>query len=181
MKKTYCLLGFVTLPALILLVGCASPIAKKEIAPKALTAMHKHPGTVLVNANGGGKFSDWALVGYNVENAPLQEAIAESITSSGLFSQAVSVGNADYQLDVLLVLIKQPAAQGFTFKSGTRMLWTLTRLQDHKQVFQDEIVTEDRKTVGDYFVAVTRSRAAVTGAIRKNIQEGIERIGKTEF
>ena len=169
--------AFVGLFASFLLTGCVSQFTPKEITPSSLNVTNKHPATVLVGVTGGGKINSVYL---NVENQTLQDAIADSITTSGFFSRAVTVGTADFQLDVLLVLLKQPG-DGFTLTGGARMVWKLTRLQDHKQVFQDEIVTECRQTVGDHLVASTRARAAVAGSIQKNIQEGIEKMSKTSF
>jgi hypothetical protein len=183
MNALRCLLHLVILLAVGLLTGCVSQFSKREITPLNVSPLHQHSGTVLVSASGGGKteMKAFDLAMFNVEDQSMQDAIVDSIISSGLFSRAVTVGNADYQLDVLLVLIEQPPVSGFTMKSGTRTIWKLTRLKDHKQIFQDEIVSQDRETVGDHFVGSTRQRAAVTGAIQKNIQAGIEKIGEIEF
>jgi hypothetical protein len=163
----------------MMLTGCISEYSQKEITPVGLSVANKHPETVLIVATGGGKLHVNTGVS-NIQDQTLLDAIANSITQSGLFTRAVTVGNADYQLDVLLVNLDQPAGT-FTMTGTARIIWKLTRLQDGKEVFQDEIVTEDRETVGDHFVGETRARAAVSGSVRKNIQEAIERISKTQF
>jgi hypothetical protein len=184
MKTISHLFIFIALLAITLLTGCATQFSKEEISPAGLNAMRKNSETVLLSVTGGGKndmTSGGTFGAFNVDNQTLQDAIANSITKSGLFSRVVMVGNADYQLDVLVVLLKAPEGGGLTLTSSARMIWTLTRLQDKKQVFQDEIITEDSKTFGDYMVATTRARAAVAGSVRKNIQEAIEKISKTQF
>jgi hypothetical protein len=57
-------------------------------------------------------------------------------------------------------------------------MWTLTRVNDHKQVFQNEFATD---VTSHEFVGVTRVKAAMSGCIQKNIQEAIDQITKTEY
>jgi len=170
---------FIPLVAVSLLTGCISEYSKKEITPASLKGIGKHSGTVQVLITGGGKLNANTGVS-NIQNQTLQDAIADSITQSGLFSQVVKVGNADYQLDVLLVNLDQPVGN-LTMTGTARIIWKLTMLQNGKQIFQDEIVTVDRETLGDHFVGEARARAAVSGSVRKNIQEAIERISKIQF
>lgn len=198
MKKTRFVIMMAAALPLVFSTGCMTQISKSEISPKGYGEIKTHPGTIQIAVTGGDKintdfFTTETHTVFNIENQTIQDAIADGISQSGLFSQVMSSGNADYQLDVLLLLIKQPgqrtgggllltAPQANLIEIGnTRMLWKLTRLSDHKQIFQDEIVSEDRETPFTHFVGSTRERSAVTGAMQKNIQQGIEQLGKLDF
>ena len=163
----------ITFLAATILTGCIPQVSREQMIVPGITGTNKHTGTVLVSVSGVEKMS-W------VTPQNLQDAISDSLTLSGLFNHVVTVGDADYHLDVLMVKLDQ--SNGIIIGTGTtgsaRMMWTLTRQQDHKQVFQNEIVTEDKSY---QFAGVTRVKAAMSGCIRKNIQEAIEQISKTEF
>jgi polysaccharide export outer membrane protein len=166
---------FTSLLAVTLLTGCQTQLpqlSKEQLMVAGISGANKHSGTVLVSVSGLGKHS-W------VTPLLFQEAIADSFSQSGLFSQVVTNGDADYHLEVSMVRLDQN--EGIIDRKTTvsaRIMWTLTRQRDHKQVFQDELVA---KGTSYQFVGESRVKAAMGGCIRKNIQEAIEQLGKTDF
>jgi hypothetical protein len=164
----------------MLFMGCASPVTKDGIMPTSFNIVNRSPKVVVVTARGGEKTSLEKL--SRADDELLQEVIIESIKKSGLFSMAIKSGTADYKLDAVMLVVIQPSIIGpYALKGRVRMLWKLTRVQDGEPVFQDVIDTEHSTTIGEAFNGYTRLRKATEGAIRKNIQQAIERISKTEF
>ena len=163
----------IALLAITALTGCVPQVSKEQMVVPAIVGASKHSGTVLLSVSGADK-NLWA----SPQN--FQDAIADSLIQSGLFSKVVTTGDADYHLEVLMVKMDQ--SNGIFIWNGTtgsaRIMWTLTRVNDHKQVFQNEFATD---VTSHEFAGVTRVKAAMSGCIKKNIQEAIEQITKTEY
>ena len=153
--------------------GCiVAPLKKQDITPSGSLILHRHSQIVAVSSS--------VRQSCEVQIQILQGAIIDGINQSGLFAQAVDGGQADYQLDVSLVSIQWPTT-GFTMSSKVEMVWKLARVQDGKAVFQDTISSEYSENMFNTFLGSARSYAVMRGAIRNNVQEGIERLGKIDF
>jgi hypothetical protein len=155
--------------SLFFVSGClVAPLKQQDITPGGSRVLHRHPEIVAVNAS--------VKPPCEVQIQMLQHAIIDGINQSGLFARATDGGRADYQLDVSLVSIQWPTT-GFTMSSKVEMVWKLTRVQDGQTVFQDTIVSEYRENLFNTFLGAARSYAVMRGAIRANVQAGIERLG----
>ena len=153
--------------------GCiVAPLKKQDITPSGSLILHRHSQIVAVSSS--------VRQSCEVQIQILQGAIIDGINQSGLFAQAVDGGQADYQLDVSLVSIQWPTT-GFTMSSKVEMVWNLTRVRDGKAVFQDAMLSEYSENVFNTLLGSARSYAVMRGAIRNNVQEGIERLGKIDF
>jgi len=153
--------------------GCiVAPLKKQDITPSRSHVLHRHSQIVTVNP------SIWQP--SEVQTTILQNAIIDGINQSGLFGQATNGGRADFQLDVSLVSILWPT-RGFNMSSRAEVIWKLTRVQDGKSVFQDTIFSEYNENMFKTFLGAARSYSVMRGAIRKNVQEGIDRLGKIDL
>lgn len=153
--------------------GCiVAPLKMQDITPSGSHLLHHHSQTVAVSSR--------VRQPCEVQTNILQNAIIDVINQTGLFVQATTRGRADYQLDVSLVSIQWPTT-GFSMSSKVEMFWNLTRAQDGKSMFQDKIVSEYSENMFNTFLGEARSYAVMRGAIKENIQAGIDRLGKIDF
>lgn len=172
MKSVSRFISLILLLAIAILTGCIPQVNKERMVVSGSAGSNRHSGTVQVSVSGVEDHS-W----ITPEN--LQGAIADSFIQAGLFNQVVTGSDADYHLDVLMVKLDQSnSIIGIGTTGIARMMWTLTRQQDHKQVFQDEIVTENTSHI---LFGGVRVKAAMGGCIQKNIQKAIELISKTQY
>ena len=155
----------------LLLTGCvAAPIKRADITPTNFNVGRIHPQNIVVSTS-----FKCSPVENDFNTQMLRAAIVDGINSSGLFRQAASGGQADYQLDVSMLSLQQPDS-GFTMRSSVEMLWTLTQVQDAKEVFRADVVSEYSQNAFNTFWGSIRWYNVMRGAIKKNVQEGIERL-----
>ncbi len=164
------------------LSGCAN-LTKEDITPAGLTVVNKHLETVLVNLTRNRKFDPR----HCDEHRAVQDAIVNSIIQSGLFSRVVTTSNADYQLDVRLLdgtmdlNAHHTSSTPASFACTTRAVWELTRMQDHKLVYKDDITTGEHVTeVWHGIYGTIHVYDGIAGSVRKNIQLAIERMGNVK-
>ncbi len=155
------------------LTGCASPITHETLVPAAPAIKKQHPQSVAVTAGGGGETS--AAGKSNITDAELQRAVAKAISQSKVFSQVVEGKSGDYVLNVNVFNLQQPS-MGFSFTVHVEMGWTLTRADSGAIVWRESIKSQHTTGAGEAFAGVERLRLATEGAIRANIQQGLEKL-----
>jgi hypothetical protein len=155
----------------LLLGGCATPAQSGAMMPTAMGSVTKHPGTLVINVDGGSETS--AAGASQISNKDFAAALEQSIQQSGLFSQVIPFGQAsDYNLDVQIVRLQQPM-MGFSMTATLETNWTLTRLSDKSVVWRKAVVSSHTAKTGEAFAGTTRLRLATEGAARNNIQDAI--------
>jgi hypothetical protein len=155
------------------IVGCASPANKDEMAPKNFVTSQKFTSSVNVKTTGGSETG--AMDSSNISDEDLKAAIEKTITESGLFSNVVDIGGANYLLAVSITSLTKPSF-GLTFTVNLETAWILTNLADKKIVFRKAIMTSGSATFGDAAAAVSRLRIAVERAAEQNIAQGLTEI-----
>ncbi len=157
----------------LLVSGClVAPLKKQDLTPSGTHILHHHSQSVAVSSR---------VIQYcEVQPHILQNAIVDGINQAGLFICAADAGRAGYRLDVSLVSIQWPTT-GFTMSSKVNMVWKLTRTHDGKVVFHDAIASDCSENMFGTVLGAARSYAAMRGAIRKNVREGLERLGKIDL
>lgn len=157
------------------LTGCASPAERSAMVPASLAVTQKHDASVAVKTAGGS--ATGAMDSSNVSDADLKAAIEEAISKHGVFKQIVQGKGSDYELSVTIIQLDKPLL-GASFTVTLEAAWTLTRLSDRSTVLRKSIRTVHTVGMGEAFVGVTRLRLAVEGAVRSNIQQGLEDISR---
>ena len=156
-------------------IGCASGAKVPNMIPTDIERVKSHPYSARVQA-AGGRGTEWWGTSQVTDEAFL-EALYESLSRSGVFSEVVTKGAADYLLDVFVTDVRQPVI-GFNMTVSVVANWTLTDLAAKEVVFEELIPTPYTATVGDAFAAIKRLRLANEGAVRANIRAGIRRISE---
>jgi len=162
------------------LAGCVTPITSRDLTPAVAAARH-HSQSVTVIARAttpeGERFLDY-------HDRTLQDAVTESLARSGVFRQVTASGPADCQLEVSLLSVSWPAT-GLSMSSSAAMSWkltrTATRTADARVFFQTNLVTEFSEDALAAGVGATRSHEVMRGAVCRNIQEGIEALGRADY
>lgn len=155
------------------LAGCVSAPVPEAMAVSTPAAKN-YPYSVAVQTRGGGDTS--ALGGINLSPDELKAALEKSITDSRLFRTVVKgADGADYELAVTLTQMDKPVF-GASFTVQVETAWSLTKVADKKALLRKVIKSSHVATMGDAVVAATRVRLAVEGAVKKNIELGLQEI-----
>lgn len=159
--------------ALAALAGCVSapvPDAMSVSAPAA----RSYPYSVAVQTRGGAETNP--LGSINLSDDEFKAALEKSIADSKLFRTVVKGRDgADYELAVSLTQMSKPVF-GASFTVDMETAWALTKTTDKKAVLRKVIKSSHTATMGDAFVGATRIRLAVEGAVKRNIELGLQEI-----
>jgi hypothetical protein len=129
--------------------------------------------TVAVQTGGGRQtHPTWMS---QVSDKDLEQAISDSLRSSGLFRAVVGVGQSDFLLNATIVNLKQPVAFGATY---IEIVWALTAKGRVKPCW--EKVFTGRGTSAA-FVGVTRARHAAEAAVQDNIRKALEDLSQVQL
>ena len=162
-----------SIPVMLTLGGCASPVTHEAMVPQKMGAVVHHPQSVAVAVTGGNETS--AAGKSQVSNAELQQAVIAAIDQSKVFARTVQGNNGDYVLNVTLVSLDQPNF-GFSFTVGAEMGWSLTKADTGAVVWRESIKSQSTAGATDAFAGVTRLKMATEGAVRENIQTGLGKL-----
>ena len=116
----------------------------------------------------------------NISDADLKAAIEDSIAQNAVFKHIVQGTGGDYELTVSVASLDKPIF-GASFTVNFEAGWTLTKLSDRSIVYRKAIISSHTATMGDAFVAVTRLRLAVEGAVKNNIAQGLKDISNLKL
>ncbi|MGH8855293.1 MAG: hypothetical protein ACREWI_13560 [Telluria sp.] len=163
------------LPAVFVLAtltGCASQLTNQEMTPTPVQAAKQHPQTVTVATPTMASNDGAASL---ITMPELRTAVSNAIVASKAFADAKVDGGA-YQLGVHVFNLDTPA-MGFSMTSKVEMGWTLKRADSGAVVWQDSIKSEHTTGATEAFAGAERVKMSIGGAIRKNIDTAMKRIG----
>lgn len=154
------------------LQGCATgaTVAGMTSLKPAAAAPANIAGSINVAPAEGGKDTNpmWTS---QVDSKSFGEALLASLTAQGLASD-----QGRYVLKPTLKKLQQPLfGMDMTVKADVR--YVLSERASGKSVMDETISSSHTATVSDAFVGVERLKLANEGAIRKNIDMLIERLG----
>ena len=155
--------------------ACASPAKVANMIPADVSVTNQHPYTVSTSVVGGEETSSLGM--SKVSDTGFEEALANAILESGVFSNVVSIGGSDYHLRVVITNLGQPMA-GLDMTVTLTSHWELTKQGDSRPFWQSFVSTKYTAKVGDAFVGVERLRMANEGAARANIKDGLEELSE---
>lgn len=108
-------------------------------------------------------------------HADFKAAIEKSIIQTKVFKSVVQGKDADYDLAVSIVQLDKPVF-GLTFTVNMEAAWALIKQSDKSVVMKKSIKSSHTTGFGEAAVVVTRLRLAVEGAVKKNIEQGLQEI-----
>lgn len=158
----------------LLTSACSTVPAAEAMRVTDYTAPTPRPETATLRVAGG-----WTLQGQ-ITNPAFSRAVELSLISSKVFSQIVTIDEAEYRLDAVLDDLRQPPG-GFNMTTEMTVLWSLSRVDTQETVWQELIPSSYTATVGQAFAGVVRARKSAEGAARTNIREALERLANAEF
>ena len=162
----------VTFALTLFAAGCAVRPAK--MIPDSFNISGKLPYTVRVQGIVGGKETHLRRDSL-ISSSAFTQALTESILKSGVFKGVVRGEGADYLLDVVILDYNQPWI-GLDFNINVETSWELFKSDNANQIWSDTISTSYKATLWNAFFAAERLQKANEGALRANIQQGIERL-----
>lgn len=163
------------LPAVLVLAtltGCASQMTHQEMTPAPVQAAKQQPHSVTVATP---TMTTNAGIASLITPAELQTAVSNAVAASKAFSSVQASGGA-YQLGAQVFNVDAPA-MGFSMTSKVEMGWTLKRADTGAVVWQESVKTEHTTGATEAFAGVERMKMSIGGAIRKNIDIALQRIG----
>jgi hypothetical protein len=152
------------------LCACSSTprASAMRIDDGALVTGRTHDARVVVRVEGGGRAA------YQIHDAAFEDAVAASLAETKTFTAIVEAPPADYQLDVRLGDLRQPA-EGGNAPTQMTVLWSVSRVDTQETVWQELIATDG---ISHNPIAVLRLRGGVENAARKNIREALARLAE---
>lgn len=158
--------------------GCASPAKSTGMTVRGAKIQKQHPYSVKIVVEGG---SSTDPLGFSpVSNEAFAEAVGNSIIGLKLFSEVRNDGVGDYLLRIQIFSIEQQPI-GFNLTTYVEVGWNLVDVVTDKRVMRKIINSSYTATVGEAFAAVKRTRLATEGAVRKNIEKGIQEIAELDL
>lgn len=154
--------------------GCAASPKRENMTAPAIASLKKHPFSVHVETRGGAEDSS------NVSNEELKAAIEESITKNAVFKSVTQGKEGDYELAVTVTQLDKPLF-GASFTVTMETAWSLVKTSNKAVVMRKSVRSSHTATMSDSMVGVTRLRMAVEGAVRNNIQEGLQALSEQKL
>ena len=172
---------FIPLIIVLFLAGCATMPKMMNMVPVMQGAKFHHSDkTMKVGDILGGEKSDPLWEGSKIDAMTFKGALIISLQNSNLFTYANSDDNADYRLDVLLMIQDQPAF-GLNMTVTLLARYTIIDESSGDVVWTKDINSSYTATVGDAFVGAVRVNKANEGAVRENIRQALNEISALQL
>lgn len=174
MKGIFAITGLALAAAL--LQGCATgaTVAGMTTQPTTATASGQLAGKIGLARTSGGKETH-PLWTSQVDAASFEQALKDSLRSSSLLAPSQGA----YVLKPTLHALQQPLF-GLDMTVTADVHYILREKATGKDMLDETIRSSHTAKVGDAFVGTTRLRLANEGAIRKNIEQLIKRLGELQ-
>jgi hypothetical protein len=151
-----------------LALGCSS-LASEQLTPESIATAPGFGGRARVEAKGLGPIDD----------QPLSEAVRTTLEISGLFNRADGGADADWVVGAQVVKVEQPK-WGLDMVFEVTLRWTLSA-GDGRSLWSERIMTKFRSTPEEEKDVAARSEHALTGAVRANLSQAVERMRSLEL
>jgi hypothetical protein len=163
--------GLLLLALLLSTAGCSYPGRATAMIPEDLTASRRGEHSVSTRVSGGKDSSIFSP--GQISNGAFEEALKTSLLRSGVFSNVIQAGDADYVLEVVMSRGAQPLV-GFALTVRLAADWKLTRVKTGEVILEQHIATEGAASPGDALVFDRRVGIAHERAAQSNILKGIQ-------
>lgn len=157
--------------------GCTTTSAQAMLPP-SIEIVGTHERTVAVHAQGTGR-----RLGVGpafVSDADLQAAVEEAILTCELFSAVTTDEGADYALRLKVTKFQKPES-GLDMTAGLEVLWSVRDARTRAVLWSETITTSHTaNTIGSGMLD-ERLKSSIEGAVRENIQLGLEKVSSLEL
>lgn len=147
-----------------LLSGCES-ITLQSLTPRDVIVQNKNDSTVSIRVTGFPLHRH-----FRVTKQLFSQALKASLTNTGVFSK-ILIGDTDYRLDIHVYNTRS----SFGYTATIEARWWLTKVESNKVIWQEVISTQHKS---NYLGGATRYKRSVSGAIKKNIKQGIQNLSR---
>ena len=117
---------------------------------------------------------------HGIHIGHFEEALTDSIRSSGIFADVDNSGAAPYLLNVEITHVDQPLFGG-SFTINMDAEWTLYRTSDREALMTESVNSSYEGGWEGVFFGVNRARAAMEGSARENIRLGLVKLGELDL
>ncbi len=142
-------------------------------APESLPARSEK--TVAIDRAQGGEDTN-LFIAPSLGDAGFRKALHLALERSGLFQRAVIDQNADYLL--YPEVITQELIPGLKMTAVLHARYRLIEAWSKKKLWEDRILTVYDADLGEGLYGLTRARAALEGAVKKNLSKLLKRLAK---
>jgi hypothetical protein len=160
-----------------LLAGCATATKPEAMVAEKVAVAHPSGSNVSIAVSGGKETS--SMGASQVSNDAFSQALADSVTKSGLFT-AVAASGGRYKLTAFIGKVDQPM-MGFSMTVKMEVSYVLTDTQSNKSVWSKNVASEYTAKASAAFAGVERLRLATEGAAKANIQQAITEMGQLQL
>ncbi|MGH8566294.1 MAG: hypothetical protein ACREXW_20340 [Gammaproteobacteria bacterium] len=170
-------------PAAWLLILTCLDLAACARDPEITAMVPEAPGslpagsekTVAIFRAQGGEDTN-PFIAPSLGDAGFRKALQIALERSGLFHGAFIDQNADYLL--YPEVITQELIPGLKMTAVLHARYRLIEAWSRKKLWEDRILTIYDADLGEGLYGLTRARAALEGAARKNLKELVKRLAK---
>ncbi len=170
-------------PAAWLLILACLNLAACARDPEVTAMVPEAPGslpagsekTVAIFRAQGGEDTN-PFIAPSLGDAGFRKALQIALERSGLFHGAFIDQNADYLL--YPEVITQELIPGLKMTAVLHARYRLIEAWSQKKLWEDRILTVYDADLGEGLYGLTRARAALEGAARKNLKELVKRLAK---
>lgn len=170
-------------PAAWLLILACLHLAACARDPEVTAMVPETPGslpagsekTVAIFRAQGGEDTN-PFIAPSLGDAGFRKALQITLGNARLFRAALLDQNADYLL--YPEVITQELIPGLKVTAVFHARYRLINAWSQKKLWEDSILTVYDADLGEGFYGLTRARAALQGAVRKNLKELVQRLAK---
>lgn len=173
MRLSPTLLVSSALMGILLAHGCAT-VSSSMIVPESFAIERTLGGSVRVEAVGSPKRA--YLMRPLVKSEALQSAVRDAIVSADLFDDVVGHGG-DRLVRVEMERIDEPDI-GLDQTCTVAMRWCLLSGDGTRTLWEEVITTDCTVNTFEEVDSETRGQKAIEGALRLNVQRGVERLSR---
>ena len=158
---------------LLSIAGCSTFHAKSmNMIPSTYELQKVHKHSIIIQVDEGRK-KDFSY-NYALSAETFKEALEKSIIKSGVFSNVIKEGNAEYLLKISIRSLAEPGPSMSVFPYSLVLIWELQNLQSKEVIWKDLITS----TFTAPYSGTATVGLAIEGACRENIQMGISEISR---
>ena len=159
-------------------LGSCTTTNVEAMLPPHVEIVSTHESTVAVHAQGTGR--RLGIGPAFVSDVDLQSAIEDAILGCELFSAITVDEGADYALRVKVTEFTKPES-GLDMTAGLEVLWSLRDAKTRAVLWRETVTTaHTANTIGQGMLD-ERLQASIEGAVRENIQLGLEKLSALEL
>jgi hypothetical protein len=168
--------AWLLLPACVALVACAQDPEVTAMVPPPPRALPSASDKILAIFRSRGGEDTNLFVAPSLGDAGFRKALQITLERSGLFRAVVLDQNGDYVL--YPEVLTQDLIPGLKTSAVLQTRYRLVDSFTQKKLWEERILSVYDADLGEGLYGLSRARAALEGAVRKNLETLIKRLAK---